>query len=597
MPVFYWPTLATDLADPSYFLKNIQYRNDRIFGDQFITRFDTYQLFGIKRIPGTRSTFDIDYFSKRGFAAASNFSYNRPDFFGIPGSTVGVFDSFGIHDTGKDILGSDRMNLTPEAINRYRMYGRHRQKFENGWQLTGELGIISDRNFLEQYFEREWDTLKNESTGLELKRLEDNMSYSITADVRVNPFFTETNWLPRLDHYWLGQPLAGDRLTWFEHSSAGYGQLKVASTPTDPVDAAKFKLLPWEVNASGERFVTRNEFDLPLDLGSFKVVPFVLGEFGHWGADIAGNDLDRVYGQAGMRASIPFWAVDPTIESDLLNVHGLAHKITLNGEFSTADSNHRLTELPLYDQIDDQSTIHFRRRFAFNTFGGVTPPQFDERFYALRSGLGGWVASPSAEIADRLTVFRFGANQRWQTKRGPPENRRIIDWITLDAGASYFPNPSRDDFGAPIGLANYDFRWHVGDRLTVLSNGMFDFFDQGQKVVSVAATLSRPPRGQLYAGIFSFSGPYSSTVFNTSYTYRLSPKWASTAGVSVDLARRTLIGNQLALTRIGESFLTSFNFVVDTYKNNVGFNFMLEPRFLPRTRGSPLPLAGYNGLE
>lgn len=598
LPVFYWPTFATDLSDPSYFLQSAQYKNDRIFGNQFLTRFNTYQLLGMKPIPGTRSSFDIDYFSLRGLAGASNFNYNRQNLFGIPGGNAfGFLDTFGIHDTGLDTLGSDRVLMTPEATNRFRALGRHRQMLPNDWRLTAELGWISDRNFLEQYFEREWDTMKNEATGLELKRLDGSQSYSITTDLRLNNFWTETQWLPRLDHYWLGQSLAADKLTWYEHSSVGYGQLKVASTPTDPQDAAKFKLLPWEVPNSGERFVTRHELDLPVNVGPGKLVPYVLGEFGHWGADINGNDLDRLYGAAGVRGSIPFWAVNPAIESELLNVHGLAHKVSLEGDFFTADANQRLTQFPLYDPIDDQSTIHFRRRFAFNTFGGTTPNQFDERFYALRSGLGSWVTSPSAEIADRTTILRLGANQRWQTKRGPIGNQRIVDWVTLDTDVSYFPNPSRDDFGAPWGLANYDYRWHVGDRFTLLSSGTFDFFAQGQSVYSLGGTLTRPTRGQLYVGYYSFAGPFNSHVISSSYSYRMSPKWNSMAGVSYDVTGLGLIGNTLTLTRIGESFLTSFNFVVDTYKNNVGFNFMIEPRFLPRTRSAQVPLAGFGGLE
>src|SRR6185312_7237910 len=107
-----------------------------------------------------------------------------------------------------------------------------------------ELGLISDRNFLEQYFEWDWDQKKDATTGFELKRATDNMSYSLTADVRVN------------------------------------------STPTDPQDLANFQLLPWEANTQGERFVTRQEVDLPVQLGPVKVVPYAEGELAHWGEDL-----------------------------------------------------------------------------------------------------------------------------------------------------------------------------------------------------------------------------------------------------------------------------------------------------------------------
>ena len=65
-----------------------------------------------------------------------------------------------------------------------------------------------------------------------------------------------------------------------------------------------------------------------------KVVPYVLGELGYWGEDLDGQPLNRAYYQAGVRATLPMWSVDPTVESTLWNVHGLAHKVEFELEFS-----------------------------------------------------------------------------------------------------------------------------------------------------------------------------------------------------------------------------------------------------------------------
>lgn len=614
VPVFYWPVLATDLSQPSYYVRRIGFQEDRIFGYQIRTAFDGYQLLGVTQKPaGTDFTLSFDYFSYRGPAAGATYTWQRDRIFGIPGTAAGFFDVFGIYDRGRDQLGGDRFNMIPETAGRYRALGRHRQMLADNWRLTAEFGKISDRHFLEQYFPAEWIQAKDETTDLELKRLVDNMSYSVRADVRLNPFFDDTQQLPRLDHYWIGQSLLGDRLTYYEHTTASYSNFLRFSAPTvNPVDVQKEQPLPWEVNAHGERFITVHELDAPLQTGPVKLTPYVMGEFGHWGEDLQLNDFNRVWGQIGLRASIPFWSVNPNIESELLNLHGIAHKVVLDGDLSAAESNQRLTNLPLYDPLDDNAQQDFRRRFAFNTFGtGIAPIQFDPRLFALRSGLQNYVTDPSLEIADRLAAFRFGARQRWQTKRGPPSNRRIIDWITLDAGGTLFPNANRDNFGAAVGLVNYDFRWHVGDRLSVVSNGLFDFYADAEKIYSIGAQLSRPPRGSLYAGLFALSGlnstlgnisPFPTYTFNTYYSYRMSPKYVSAAGVSFNLNGLGLVGNQLTLTRVGESFLTSFNFVYNKYLNNVGFNFMVEPRFLGRTRtgnvgGAMIPLAGINGLE
>lgn len=185
-------------------------------------------------------------------------------------------------------------------------------------------------------------------------------------------------------------------------------------------------------------------------------------------------------------------------------------------------------------------------------------------------------------------LVRLGMENRWQTKRGAPGCQRIIDWITLDTGLSFFPNQDRDNFGELVGLLDYDFRWHVGDRLTLMSDGFFDFVEESPSAVSVAAILSRPPRGSLYVGLHFIDGPIQNTILSTSYTYRLSPKWASTAGVSIDLVGKGGVGQHLSLTRIGESFLVSLSGSFDPTRDNFGLQFSVEPRFLPGGRlGSP----------
>ena len=138
---------------------------------------------------------------------------------------------YGIQDRGVDVLGQYRMAVPPEASYRYRLFGQHRELLPYDLQLSVELGLISDRNFVEEYYKSEYDQLKDETTGVELKRLHDNTSWSITADDRVNDFVTDTNWLPRADHFWLGQPLFRDAFTWYEHSNAGYAQFNQKTIP------------------------------------------------------------------------------------------------------------------------------------------------------------------------------------------------------------------------------------------------------------------------------------------------------------------------------------------------------------------------------
>ncbi len=607
IPVFYWPTIATDLSKPSFFIDNIRFGNDRVFGFQSMVDFDAYQLFGIRNAPvGTDWGLSLDYLSDRGIGHGTDFSYDRNEIFGHEGPAIGAFDFWGISDHGTDNLGFGRRDIVPEEDYRFRLFGEHRQRLNSGWDVTAGVGWLSDRTFLEQYYEQEWDQSPIPTTGLRAKRLVDNRTFSIESNVQVNDFFTETEWLPRADHYWLGESLLGDRLTWFEHSQAAYAKLNYFDPPTNPTLASQvIPGLPWEATGTleGERLVTRQELDLPMSVGGVKVVPYALGELAQWGEDFTGDQLQRAYFQAGVRASVPFWAVYPNVRDTLFNLNGLAHKVVFDVEASYADANRDFTELPLYDPLDDISIIEMDRRLYGTALSPtISGDKTDARFYAFRSGIQGWVTSPTTEIADDLMAVRTGMRHRWQTKRGGPGRQHIVDWLTIDSNITYFPDANRDNFGQDFGLFDYDLRWHLGDRFTVVSDGAADFFGGGLRTIAGGVIINRPTRGNVYLGARSIGGPIESNALLASYSYRLSPKWISSAGISVDFSETGNIGQSISTTRIGESLLVTAGINSNTGQDNFGFQFMVEPRFLPKLNltsrtGIEVPPAGAFGLE
>ena len=368
---------------------------------------------------------------------------------------------------------------------------------------------------------------------------------------------------------------------------------------------AKFDPLAWEFEREGLRAASRNEISMPLSLGPAKVVPYASGEFAYWKQDIERNEATRLLGQLGVRSSVPFWRVDPTVRSELFNLNGLAHKVVIESDFFYANSDFLLENLPLYDQLDDDSIEFFRRRFFFDTFGGIAggdvPLRFDERYYALRSGIQRNVTSPTTEVADDLMLFEVNARQRWQTKRGLPGSQRVIDYITLNLGAFFYPKPDRDNFGESVGLVNYDFVWNVGDRVSLVSDGQFDFFEDGLRTASLAGVVSRPGKLRYAGGIRGVDGPFQSTILFGSTSFRLDHKWLINYGSSVDLGDTGNIGQRGQIVRVGESFLVGLGFNYDHSRENFGVGILVEPRFLPgrinRLSGMPIPPVGMNGLE
>lgn len=604
VPLLYWPTFSSDVRVSTFYVNSIRLRRDNIFGSQVYVDYDVFQLLGTERPPeGVQWILSTDYLSKRGPALGTTVTYERNEFFGLVGPTRGFIDAWAIRDRGLDVLGRGRRDLVPERELRGRVLARHRQYLAGDYELIGEIGYLSDRNFLEQYFQEEWDEDKDHDTAVRLRKYYYNHLFDLSAEARVNPFFTETQRLPRLEHYMLGTSLLGDRLTWSMNNEIGYADLNVARPPRDPGVAAITQTpLPGEADASGVITSTRQEIAMPLEAGPVKVVPFVSGEASYYGEDIMGESLSRLIGQAGVRASLPMWRIDPNVQSSLLNVRGLAHKVELTGELFYADSDTDFQQLPLYDRLDDNAQEEFRRRFIFTNFGGTLPDRFDPRTYALRQGLQRMVTNPAEVVADDLMQARLGLHQRWQTKRGLPGRERIVDLVRLNFDTILFPDAERDNFGETIGPTTYEFRYHVGDRVTLMSDGYADFFDDGLRSVSAGVRTNRPGLGEVFLGVLSLEGPVSSQVFRSSYDYRLNEKWIITAMNTYDFGSAGNIGQNVALTRIGESFLLRVGLDVDRARDNVGLSFMVEPRFFPRGRlgrigGQLIPAAGLEGLE
>lgn len=603
-PVFYWPRLATDLTKPTFYFNDFSIRNDSIFGTQVLLDFDLYQLLGVKNQPeGTDWELSLDYLTQRGFAAGTEFNYEADQCFGLPGNAKGFIDVWGLpNDFGQDNLGLGRRAVTPEKRFRGRVLSQHRQYFESGLQISAETGLISDRNFLEQYYEQEWDENKDQNTGIEIKQYLGDQVFAVNADVRLNDFFNETEWLPRGDHYLLGRSLLEDRLTWFAHTHVGYGRIRTSSTPEDPTDAARVNPIAGIADRQGIRAGSRQEIDLPLQAGPVKVVPFVSGEASYYGDDLTGGESTRLLGQTGVRASLPMFKVDRSVRNEFFNLNGIAHKVVFDAEYFWADSTIDQDMIPLYDALDDNAQEFFTERLFFGTFAGSVPAKYDNRYFAQRSTMQRFVAAPSMDIADDLQTLRFGVHQKWQTKRGAPGQERTVDYIVLDVEGTYFPDSVANNFGEDFGLLDYDFEWHIGDRLAILSDGFFDFFGQGLRTASLGAQMSRPGVGDAYIGMRSIEGPISANILNGSVNYRMSEKWIANAGAAIDFGETGNIGQSIGFTRIGESLLVKVGANYDASRGNFGVAFAIEPRFLPssslgRIGGVQIPPSGALGLE
>lgn len=598
VPVFYLPYLSAPAEDPNIPIRDFAFQSDRIFGQTVRTRWDIFKLTGLDRPTGTRWDLNLNYMSLRGPLIGTVDSYHGVGRFGLSGPYTGSgYQSF-VYDHGTDNLGADRGGLLPPNKARGGLLQRDRQDFTPDTALLSELSFLSDRNWLEQYRELEFDTGKDYETLAYLRHLEDNWSWSAMGRARPYNYYNTTEWLPRGDLFGMAEPLFEGRLTWTSHTYAGYATQQIADRPTNSADL--YTVLPFEGNGSGVVASTRHELDMPFQFGPVNFVPYALGEEAFWGdafrnidsstpidgriygaTQINEGSLNRLYGSLGMRGSTEMWRTYPTVQSDMFNLNGLAHKMVFDANYSYSESNVALANVPQYNEFDDNAQEQFRRRLLFNTWNGALPAQFDPRSFALRSGAGASVTAPYNELVDNMNVLRLGWRNRLQTKVGPVNAPRIKNWMTLDLETSFFPNYNRDNFGAPFGLYTARYNWYLGDRTTFTASSLFDTFTNAEDLWSFGITSQRSTRGSVYVGLRNISGggTLHSEIVTASYSYVMSPKWISSVGTAYDLGEHMNRGQTVMVTRVGSDFLINFGTTVDPTKSNFSLAVSIEPRF------------------
>lgn len=586
-PLLYTPIVSGPAEDPHIPIRNLSVGQDNIFGTQIEATWNLPQIFGFNVPRGIEWDLRTDYFSERGPRIGSDLTWIGWGLFGFDGQSRGSSRIEYLYDDGNDNLGRDRRDLNPGSRHRGQASIKHRQEFSNGIELQGEFGYLSDRNYLEQYYESQFDTQKDFETLLYLKQDIDNWSWSVLGRPELNDFEASTEWLPKADLYSLSEPLFGSPLTWSSHSSVGYGLINVGDPPSDPNDL--YTPLPYLTSAEGLVAMSRHRVDAPFAIGPVNFVPYAMGEAAHWDEDLTATELDRLVGQVGVRAHTMLWKLYPYVQSDIFNLNGLMHKLDIDLEFSHTDSSQNFNGIPQYNEFDENAQERFRRRLVMNTYGMATLPMipgfpnspYDPRFYAIRSGAGNQVSSPWHELIDDQQVLRLSTRHRLQTKMGPPERRRIEDWMILETGMSYYPN-SEDNFGEDFGLFYGNYEWRIGARNKLLASAIYDMFEGGQNIWNIGVLSQRSLRGSMYVGFRQVSaGPLNSQILTASYSYVMSPKWISTMGTAFDIGEGHNRGQSLTITRVGEYALLHFGASLDPSKGNASFGLSLEPKWGP----------------
>ncbi len=591
-PILGLPKITAPIEDPNIPIRRAVVKQDRVFGFQVKTVWNLSKLLGQPTPKGMDWDLMADYLSERGPAIGVQGDYDMQTNLGRAiGSSTLIYQ----HDDGADNLGADRRSLSPDNNNRGAIIMRHNQFLPGQAQLFGEIGYLSDRNYLESFHEPRYDTDKDVETLIGARQDLQAWSGSLMAKTELNEFEASTDWLPKGDLYSFSQPIFGGLAYHSSHSSVGYADLEPGRPPSNLNDPFTPLALPYVNDASGLVAMTRHQVDAPFMLGPVNINPFVMGEAAFWDEGLTAKDIDRYVFSTGVQAHLSATKIMPFIRSDLWNLNGLAHKSDAYLEYRYTESSRDLSEISQYNEIDDNSTERFRGRYTTQIFPGLIPAEFDPRYYAVRNGAGMWISAPYHELVNDQETLRLRWRNRLQTKVGPVGQERIRDWMIWESGVTWFPKADRDNFGEDFGLIYGNYRWNINDRTSILADGIVDLFDNAQDVWSLGVLSQRSTRGSVYLGYRKVEAKnyLDSQTLVASYSYQMSPKWISTGSIAYDVAAGESRGSSLTFSRVGLDWVVHVGLGIDTSKDNVGIAFAVEPRFGPP---SPTNLSYLLGL-
>jgi hypothetical protein len=320
-----------------------------------------------------------------------------------------------------------------DSGSRGRFLWRHREFLDYNWRADIEVSYLSDATFLPQFFQQEFENGKEQETLIYLRKIDDNRMYTGLLSMRINDFQNYVERQPELGFYWLGQPIWGDRVVWTTRNTLSYLHLRQDEGLGVDDPNATFR-----VDSS-------HELAIPLRFSWLQVEPFV-------GVDVTGysNQADsdsatvRIMAAYGVRAAAEFYRTY-VAESEFFNVHGIRHifnpSFTLQHVFLSSRPH---TDFTQYDQVDARDEV--------------------------------------AEAILRL-------HNRFQTKRGKPDNMESVDFLTVDLDLHLFANEkltpvaTSPAFPTPPQFDNYvelNAAWLLNDHWKVTTSRTRFNLDQGQ---------------------------------------------------------------------------------------------------------------------
>lgn len=506
----------------------------------------------------------LDYYGERGPAVGLDVAYKTA-------SSRGRFFGYLIQDDGEDKLSSGaKRNVDNET--RGIATWSHFARLPDDWVVISEFSYISDPNFVDSFFDGDAEERREYQTRLFARQQRDNWAFEAFIKYDLNNIIANEDLLqaqgylvekvPELGYYRYADSLFDGRMTWtseyqlsrmrlsfpdYTLREIGQGQAGFGMPPSTNLSAAA--LMAGYREDYVNRFTTRQELTYPMQLGIFRVVPFVVGRFTAYDNDFSefsrqAEDL-RYFGGGGVRIATQFSRVDDTVDSRLFDLHRLRHIIEPSVTFFSADSDAGPGDYPIYD-LDVEG---------------------------ISTG----------------TVMRVGMRNTWQTQRGGPGRWRSVDVFTLDTDFVLNSDETQGDYSVPRyfdyrpELSRFgdhfagDFMWLVSDHFALAGNLIYDL-DEGSIARSAVGYRLDHSRDLYSYTDLRYAEADDSNLLTVGLGYTLTPLYQFRGSVTFDLNRDDAQSTNFELIRKTAQMDIIFGFNYDQIREDTTISVSVSPR-------------------
>jgi len=614
IPAFWLPAMAGNVVEKSP-LRHAEISHARGFGIGVATEWGVFESLGLLPPKSLDMSYHLDFYSKRGPAAGLDGKYKGGFITETtlqPWTYEGEFTSYLALDHGTDDFGKRRVDVDPERDVRGRIFWQHQSFLPNDWQVQFTTGYISDRNFMEEWFNRDFRLSAPLQTSFYAKRQQDNEAYSFLVAVQPNNFVTvadlyqeqvEVERVPEISYHRIGDSFWQDRVTFFSNNTIGGVKFDPSSANLQDLGFAPRPVgfqspgIPSLGQTGTPNDVTwrtdfQQELNWPMSAGTIRMVPYVIGRYTYYSQSPEGSGVERVSSGGGIRMTTAFWKVDDMVHSDLWDLQRLRHVIEPQVNFYAGAQSQDRQDIYIYDEPID--------------------------------------------AVSGITVAQVAINQRWQTKRGGPGRWRSVDVFTLNTEANFFINqpPDREldpeDFhGAffmsapetsiPRDSINVDAEWQVSDAVTIDGGTEYNMTKGEWATANAMVQVKHSPRlhynvGWRHIGLdfeevirrhpwipASEDPDHGSTLLVEKQDlvlfgaeYELTSKYKLEFANSYDIAQHRNDRSVVSLVRHFDRFYVSIGLRVDDFQGENTFIFNVWPEGMEPGKGSQAVRGGFS---